>query len=759
MPRSPLPEALLRLAKVNSSSVPAIMVVAMVDDILAGAGHAALPTNVASRTLVAFAPFSDVRSYELSQRQAPPPAPTIVPGLKVEMPEEPSAELPPRPEPPATPHTARILGFHQAAMEKGCSMQALAFSRSVESSRSPRIITLSPRRPLPNQLPRTLSRMPHSARGSAGGSPRGGKSNVQDELKAAAYLKELNLFTDKSWLLYPQTQRERAQDVHRSSIMMTALPDDELAHDPIAAARVAAARANAAANRSMFDHANLSLDALAGDEEETDEEGSRPTSFRPARTSGSTVTFDAASTEPSPRTQRKPTGPERQRTQSFMKRAEEGEVLAALTSVKWFKDLPKAEIQQLMRRAKHRMVPRWSTIIREGAVGSVFYVLLKGSVQVTSTSGLNLVLPAGVSFGEGALVTSVRREATVLALEPCHLIQVTHANLDDLSVELSALKCHVIGQVLAKFTFFAQMEELRRHALANLLEIEYVQAHGEIFNEGDPGDKFYMLQEGRVGIYRGLLTFERAADGSRAFPLFKRDPEEDSDAALLLGEFRQNHQYPWFGEMALFSSSPRSASAIALEPTKLLALDRSKFNAFMQIIPTFEQMFATSTAAYSKLNAITQTTADGRQLVRQRTKAREAFEAGEDEDKDARLGTLDIFTLGTEDAPASAVDLLGDGPSKPLERSRREIAFESAPPPANAPMDAPVHPPVHRLDTLKRGISSVVAAQRIEVIENEFVRHARNSIAPNENGSGSVSPATSPSFARASPRAARPANL
>ena len=85
------------------------------------------------------------------------------------------------------------------------------------------------------------------------------------------------------------------------------------------------------------------------------------------------------------------------------------------------------------------------------------HVLLKGSVQVTSSSGLNLTLPEGVSFGEGALVTSVRREATVVALEPCHLAQLTAETLVGLeNVELDALRCHVIGMMLAKVSASVQ---------------------------------------------------------------------------------------------------------------------------------------------------------------------------------------------------------------------------------------------------------------------------------------------------------------
>ena len=85
--------------------------------------------------------------------------------------------------------------------------------------------------------------------------------------------------------------------------------------------------------------------------------------------------------------------------------------------------------------------------------------------------------------------------------------------------------------MLTKIRFFSQLDVLRRHALAALLEIEYMPAHGSIFEEGDPGDKFYMVNEGRVAIYQGALDFERGEDGETLFPIFSFDERSGGKAA------------------------------------------------------------------------------------------------------------------------------------------------------------------------------------------------------------------------------------
>jgi CRP-like cAMP-binding protein len=73
-----------------------------------------------------------------------------------------------------------------------------------------------------------------------------------------------------------------------------------------------------------------------------------------------------------------------------------------------------------------------------------------------------------------------------------------------------------------------------------------------IFHQGDPGDSLHIVDEGSVKI---------------ALP----SPEGDEAiiATLRQGDF--------FGELALLDGAPRSATAVALEPTTTLALPRDAF--------------------------------------------------------------------------------------------------------------------------------------------------------------------------------------
>jgi len=72
-----------------------------------------------------------------------------------------------------------------------------------------------------------------------------------------------------------------------------------------------------------------------------------------------------------------------------------------------------------------------------------------------------------------------------------------------------------------------------------------------IFQEGDPGNLVYLIQQGKIQISKAM--------GDRTKVL----------AVLSRGEF--------FGEMALISEKPRSATASALDDCRLLALDKKLF--------------------------------------------------------------------------------------------------------------------------------------------------------------------------------------
>lgn len=90
-----------------------------------------------------------------------------------------------------------------------------------------------------------------------------------------------------------------------------------------------------------------------------------------------------------------------------------------------------------------------------------------------------------------------------------------------------------------------------------------------VFHQGDPGDALYVVVEGRVKITL---------------------PSDTGDEAILAtlrpGDF--------FGELSLLDGAPRSATAVALDPTETLVLGRDRVRDLIDRVPSFRDALLTA---------------------------------------------------------------------------------------------------------------------------------------------------------------------
>ncbi len=106
--------------------------------------------------------------------------------------------------------------------------------------------------------------------------------------------------------------------------------------------------------------------------------------------------------------------------------------------------------------------------------------------------------------------------------------------------------------------------------MEELKEFEKVLKPGEVlFREGDPGDEMYLIKSGKIKIIKGGGDVEKTL------------------AYLKEGDF--------FGEMAIIDESPRSATAIAVEETRLVIIDREAFRNQVKKSPLIEYILETLT--------------------------------------------------------------------------------------------------------------------------------------------------------------------
>jgi CRP-like cAMP-binding protein len=112
---------------------------------------------------------------------------------------------------------------------------------------------------------------------------------------------------------------------------------------------------------------------------------------------------------------------------------------------------------------------------------------------------------------------------------------------------------------------FAHADAPTLETVAKTLRRRRFKRHGVIFHQGDPGDSLFIVESGRVKVV--VLSSEGVEDAIIA--------------TLGPGMF--------FGELALLDGAAHSASAIAVEPSETLILDRGSFDRLMDTEPRFRR--------------------------------------------------------------------------------------------------------------------------------------------------------------------------
>lgn len=124
---------------------------------------------------------------------------------------------------------------------------------------------------------------------------------------------------------------------------------------------------------------------------------------------------------------------------------------------------------------------------------------------------------------------------------------------------MSEEKREVVREALEAVPFFPPLKEEEKAQLAEQFQVVEYPKGTVIFEQGDPGDFLYVLQRGSVEVYVGK--------GETKKVLASLQPKE------------------LFGEMALVTGEPRSASVAAREDCCVVALKRSDFEKLLASNP------------------------------------------------------------------------------------------------------------------------------------------------------------------------------
>ncbi len=119
---------------------------------------------------------------------------------------------------------------------------------------------------------------------------------------------------------------------------------------------------------------------------------------------------------------------------------------------------------------------------------------------------------------------------------------------------------------LSEIGLFEGIPEEQIEKIFKVVKKGTVPAYTTIFRQNEPGNKFFVIISGKVRVFR-----------------INTKGVETELAILRQGEY--------FGEMALLTDEPRSASVETLEETQLLVLTKNQLDQILKIIPNISLTF------------------------------------------------------------------------------------------------------------------------------------------------------------------------
>jgi CRP-like cAMP-binding protein len=224
------------------------------------------------------------------------------------------------------------------------------------------------------------------------------------------------------------------------------------------------------------------------------------------------------------------------------------------------------DLQRLCKYLKLVQFGSQCEIIVQGEIGDAFYLIISGMVAIEiedefGTTRVVDILTTGHSFGEVALIENVPRTATVRSITPVNLFVLHRKYFKEFVRDWTGGTDRITDvirdtKLLMDSPLFSYLPPSRMRAIVARFETNSYGPDKIIFNQGDQGDRVFMIKKGQVEI-------QRIEDGKSVLKKI-----------LARGE--------WLGEIALVKNVPRTASAKTLSETILLSLSKKDFYETMQ---------------------------------------------------------------------------------------------------------------------------------------------------------------------------------
>ena len=192
-----------------------------------------------------------------------------------------------------------------------------------------------------------------------------------------------------------------------------------------------------------------------------------------------------------------------------------------IKSVPIFSTLSDEEIQHIIRGSKILVCRKGDKIINQGDIGNEIYIILSGKVRVFSVdeNGIETQLAElkeRDTFGELSLLYNVKRTANCQSEEDSEILAISKNDFLKATKNYDGIK--KIEDILRTTNILRKNPIFSEIAVSTLSQIIISSAEekfnkGEvIIREGEPGDKVYIIKNGRCKIVKGERTVAEISD-------------------------------------------------------------------------------------------------------------------------------------------------------------------------------------------------------------------------------------------------------
>lgn len=264
------------------------------------------------------------------------------------------------------------------------------------------------------------------------------------------------------------------------------------------------------------------------------------------------------------------------------------------------------QLTVLAAMCRYEVIDSSKVVFEEGSSGSKLYIVLDGEVSVHADNGeapsnagkkskatalrrsLELQsdmydeastcvakLGPGDYFGETSLLVNIPRTLTVLTTKKSLFLTVDKVDFENflkvcsVKESIDELMKNRMIQMLSTLgiPFFVDISTDKFKTIIKSLEIHEVDENSVIFKEGDIGDRFYIIFYGEVSIEANAIVADINNSSNSSASI--GDTE-----SVNLGQYGPGN---YFGEIALISDLPRSATVISRGKTILLSIEKKSF--------------------------------------------------------------------------------------------------------------------------------------------------------------------------------------